>query len=61
MQEEFKNHEPGKAHDTSEKVAEHEQAEEAPEKEFSEGEVKKFFGAAATELDSILGLYYPGP
>ncbi len=34
-------------------------AEEAPAKDFSEAEVKKFFGAAATELDSILGLYYP--
>lgn len=35
--------------------------EEAPGKDFSEEEVKKFFGAVATELDSILGLYYPGP
>ncbi len=34
-------------------------AEEAPTKDFSEAEVKKFFGAAANELDSILGLYYP--
>ena len=34
-------------------------ADEAPAKDFSEAEVKKFFGAAATELDSILRLYYP--
>lgn len=34
-------------------------AEDAPGKDFSKAEVKKFFGAAATELDSILGLYYP--
>ncbi len=33
--------------------------EEAPERDFSEAEVKKFFGASATELDSILRLYYP--
>ena len=36
-------------------------AEEASTKDFSEEEVKKFFGAAGTELDSILGLYYPHP
>ncbi len=36
-------------------------AEEAPAKGFSEAEVKKFFLEAATELDSILGLYYPSP
>ncbi len=36
-------------------------AEEACERSFREEEVKKFFGAAATELDSILGLYYPRP
>ena len=35
--------------------------EAVPEKEFSEAEIKKFFGAAAPELDSILGLYYPHP
>ena len=34
-------------------------AEEAPTRDFSEAEVKKFFGDAETELDSILGLYYP--
>ena len=34
-------------------------AEEAPEKDFSETEVKKFFLAAAPELDRILELYYP--
>ena len=34
-------------------------AEAASEKEFGEAEIKKFFLAAATELDSILGLYYP--
>ncbi len=31
----------------------------APAKGFSEAEVRKFFGAVSTELDSILGLYYP--
>lgn len=36
-------------------------AEDTPGKNFSEAEIKKFFGAAATELDSILGLYYPRP
>jgi len=36
-------------------------AEEAPEKDFSEAEVEKFFLAAAPELDRILKLYYPGP
>ncbi len=36
-------------------------AEAASEKEFAEAEIKKFFGAVATELDSILGLYYPSP
>ncbi len=35
-------------------------AEEAPAKGFGEAEVKSFFGAVATELDSILELYYPG-
>ena len=35
-------------------------AEEAPGKDFSEAEVKRFFGAVATELDRILELYYPG-
>ena len=36
-------------------------AEAASEKEFGKAEIKKFFGAAATELDCILGLYYPPP
>ena len=36
-------------------------AEEAPKRDFGEVEIKKFFGAAATELDSILDLYYPRP
>ncbi len=35
-------------------------AEKAPAKGFSEAEIKKFFGAVSTELDSILELYYPG-
>ncbi len=34
--------------------------EEASKKEFGEAEIKKFFLAAAPELDSILGLYFPG-
>ncbi|MCH8251700.1 MAG: hypothetical protein IID36_04535 [Planctomycetes bacterium] len=34
--------------------------EDATEKDFGEADVKKFFGAAANELDSILELYYPG-
>lgn len=36
-------------------------AEEASARNFCEAEIKKFFGAVATELDSILGLYYPEP
>jgi hypothetical protein len=36
-------------------------AEEASTRNFCEAEIKKFFGAVATELDSILGLYYPRP
>ena len=35
-------------------------ADEAPAKSFSEVEIKRFYGAVATELDSILELYYPG-
>ncbi len=34
-------------------------AEEGSNREYDEGEIKKFFLAAASELDSILGLYYP--
>ena len=34
--------------------------EEESKKEFGEVEIKKFFLASATELDSILGLYFPG-
>lgn len=34
-------------------------AEESSERAFSKAEIKKFFGAVASELDSILGLYYP--
>ena len=33
--------------------------EDVPGRDFSEEEVKRFFGAVATELDSILALYYP--
>jgi hypothetical protein len=36
-------------------------AEEAPSKDFTPTEIKKFFGAAASELDGILGLYFPPP
>lgn len=36
-------------------------ADEATTRDYSEAEVKKFFAAASTELDSILGLYYPVP
>ncbi len=35
-------------------------AEDGPEKDFCAAEVKKFFGAAPSELDRILELYYPG-
>ena len=34
-------------------------AEETSERDFCEAEIKRFFGAVATELDGILGLYYP--
>lgn len=34
-------------------------AEEMPTRDFTDEEVQKFYGAAATELDSILKLYYP--
>ncbi len=36
-------------------------AEEASKKRFGEEDIKKFFIAAAPELDSILRLYYPEP
>ena len=34
-------------------------AEGTAERDFSKAEIKKFFGAVASELDSILELYYP--
>jgi hypothetical protein len=36
-------------------------AEETSSRAFGEAEVNRFFDAVATELDSILGLYYPEP